>query len=176
MKTEFEIKVLDIDAAKLREELARLGFIKSGDLAFRRYVYDLPTDGAWLRLRTDGSKTTITYKHSGADAIDGVQELEIVVEDFEATNQLLGLMGFKPRQYQENNRELYTKDGVEVSVDSWPLIPPYAEIEAGSEAVVRDTLKELNLTDAKTTSLPTSKVYERYGLDLDSYEHLAFPQ
>lgn len=44
----------------------------------------------WIRLRTDGEKSTLTIKHIiQPDAIDGVQEWEVEVSDFQQTHFIL---------------------------------------------------------------------------------------
>lgn len=174
MDTEYEIKILDINADELTKKLLELGFEQQPPQPFKRYVYNVGTEGNWARLRTDGTKTALTYKSFTKDAIDGVKELEITVSDFEKTNQLMKLLGFTPTTYQENRRRNFIKDDTEISVDEWPHIPPYLEIEAKDQATVEDYVQKLGLVDSKKTSEPTSKVYELYGLDIDSYDRLAF--
>ncbi|USN54196.1 MAG: hypothetical protein H6765_06430 [Candidatus Peribacteria bacterium] len=59
---------------------------------FRRYVYDAKPVSyeRWLRLRTDGSLTQLTFKHIVDESrIDGVKEWEVTVDDFDMTNLLL---------------------------------------------------------------------------------------
>jgi hypothetical protein len=46
-----------------------------------------------IRLRTDGKKTTLTVKHIiDSQAIDGMKEREVIVDDFDTTNDLLNQM------------------------------------------------------------------------------------
>ena len=107
MPIEHEAKVLDIDLI----ETAALILTKGGEQAgetklMRRYVYDVvPGDMTkWIRLRDTGTETTLCVKEIRSDAIDGTHEVETVVGDFAATNELLALMGFTPKSYQENRR------------------------------------------------------------------------
>ena len=64
MKTEYEARVLEIDKDKMMNLLEELGAVKKGEYEQRRYVYDLKPvqKGKWIRLRTNGIKTTLTYK------------------------------------------------------------------------------------------------------------------
>lgn len=176
MITENEVKVLDIDKDKAEAALLELGFVKQEPQDFRRHVYDPKGDspGSFYRLRTDGDKTTITYKSFKKDAIDGVQELEIVVDDFEKAHEMLLLLGVIETGYQENRRQRYVLDGVEVSIDEWPLIPAYLEIEASTSEDVEKYLAKLNIDNKRTTSKSTTYVYSLYGYQLDSYKYLAF--
>ena len=64
MNTEYEIRVLEIDKDKLIKRLNELNAKFIGEFNQKRYVYNIipKTDGRWLRLRTNGKKTTLTYK------------------------------------------------------------------------------------------------------------------
>lgn len=175
MDTEFEIKVLDVDAINIPKKLVALGYDKMPTQSYRRYVYVTNKDGNWVRLRTDGVKTTLTYKSFSNDDIEGMRELEIEVSDFDKANAMMEQLGYKATKYQENRRTNYVRGQVEVSLDEWPMIPAYLEIEGHNRAEVELCLEELKLDNPTTTSEPTSAVYKKYGLDLDSYQHLAFP-
>ena len=133
------------------------------------------TDGRWLRLRTNGKKTTLTYKSVEKNSIDGTKELEIEVEDFEKTNSLLELVGVKNKGYQENNRIQYILDGVEIDIDSWPLIPTYVEIEGENEESVLNILKKIAIDDKKVTTLDVQSIYkEIYNIDITEINILKF--
>lgn len=176
MMTEFEIKVLNINKENIEKQLIALGFNKSESKFFKRYIYGLDDNG-WLRLRTDGNNTTLTYKKYLNDSIDGVKETEIKVDNIENTNELLSRIGLIYSKYQENKRVVYLSDkypDVEVVIDEWPMINPYMEIEANSEDSVKALLNKLDIKGLDTTSAPTSEVYRRAGLDLDSYTRLVF--
>ena len=83
----------------------------------------------WIRLRTNGNVTTLTYKNIVSNTIDGTKEVEFEVEDFNKANEFLERIGFKNRSYQENERIQYILSNVEIDIDSWPMIPTYMEIE-----------------------------------------------
>ena len=174
MQTEYEVKILGIDAVELIHKLRGFDGLKAEPpQSFRRYVYGAD-EKSWLRLRTDGLRTTLTYKLYNENTVEGVQELEIEVSDFDKTHQILKLAGLKVLTYQENKRERFTNSEVELSVDSWPHIPPYLEIEGDSTKTVKKYVDQLALNDFEKTSEPTSAVYKRYGLDINEYEKLTF--
>lgn len=177
MNIEHEIKILDIDVSEVTLKLESNGFVKEKDINFRRYVYTIPGDAnSWLRLRTDGTKTTLTLKKYVKDTIDGMEETEIIVNDFDTANKLVESLGFITEKYQENRRTIFTKEGTdyEVSLDEWPHIPAYLEIESSSQNDVEVLVATLGLDKAQSTSAPTSEVYQRYGLDINSYSQLTF--
>ena len=73
MKTEYEIRILEIDIDRVTNTLELLGAKKVGEYFQKRYVYDLNPvqNGKWIRLRTNGIKTTLTYKDIVSNTIDG---------------------------------------------------------------------------------------------------------
>lgn len=167
MPIEHEIKILDIDIDSVRRLLWDLWATFINTKNFRRYVYDMnpPTPTKWIRLRTDGKKTTLTVKHIiDSQAIDGTKEREVVVDDFDITNSLLNQLWYTAKSYQENNRESYSLDGCDIEIDSRPHIPPYLEIEWPSIQAVESLVSKLWLSDHIHTSENTTDVYARYGI------------
>lgn len=181
MPIEYEAKVLDIDPAEVAEKLQR-GWpgIHSRPLVDRRlqrrYVYDItPGDeSTWMRLRDDGEQTTLTIKKIEHDGIDGTLEWEVEVGDFVLANDMLGMLGFTPRNYQENYRTSFMAGGVMFEIDEWPMIPPYLEIEGSSKEVVRAAAEKMGFDPDRLTGENTVKVYRRYGIDLLSIKDLNF--
>jgi adenylate cyclase, class 2 len=175
--TEYEAKVLEIDPDLVVGRIKRAGGVHVADRLMRRYVYDVvPGDRAkWIRLRDTGRETTLCVKQIVSDAIDGVREVEVNVSDFDATNALLGTLGFTPKAYQENRRSSWRLGPVRLEIDSWPLIPPYLEIEADSTEEVHTAAQQLGFQVADLTADNTTAVYARYGHDLDALTDLRFP-
>ena len=90
--------------------------------------------------------------------------MEIVVSDFDETNQLLHIMGYTPKAYQENYRTRYYLDHIEIDIDTWPLIPTYLEIEGSS-------------VEGKVTTLSCQDIYlDIYGIDINQIEELKFDE
>ena len=119
--------------------------------------------------------TTLTYKDIVSNTIDGTKEIEIEVNDFETTNELLEKIGFKHKRYEENKRIQYILDGVEVDIDSWPMIPTYMEIEGTSESEVLNKLELLEVNKSKVTTLNCCDIYTQiYGIDIDKIEEIKF--
>lgn len=172
---EYEIKVLDVDESIVKQKLKNLGAIYIDSYKYRRYIFELPSKNKdeWLRLRTNGEQSTLTYKNSRSNTISGTEEIEIIVESFERAKDLLIRSGFNPVSYQENDRELYMLGKIELCIDKWPLIPAYLEIEGPNEKSVTKVLKSLKLDEFQTTSESTARVYERYGLNLNNYKYLS---
>jgi adenylate cyclase class 2 len=99
----------------------------------------------------------------------------VVVGDFEITNELLRRIGFEPKSYQENRRTSFELQGAQLEIDSWPLIPPYLEIEGESRDHVVRVGEVLGISEDELTGENTVKVYARYGIDLTEILELRFP-
>ena len=123
MKTEYEIRILEIDEKSFITKLENLGAEKVGEFYQRRYVYDMKPaiKGKWIRLRTNGINSTLTIKGITFPLIDGTKELEIEVSDFDKCQHILNELGYSERNYQENKRISYKIDDTEIDIDSWPI-------------------------------------------------------
>jgi Adenylate cyclase, class 2 (thermophilic) len=136
----------------------------------------------WLRLRTDGSLTTLTVKNINRDIskninfynISDVEEFELIVDDFEECRNILMQMGYYHRNYQEKRRTTYRRDNVEIVIDEWPLIPPYIEIEADSRSDIYSFINELGYDESDTYIMNTDDVYRLYNLNIYDYKNLKF--
>lgn len=174
---EYEVRVLEINTEEIINKLKSLNAKLVEDVFQRRYVYDFnpKNPNKWIRLRTNGTKTTLTIKNIESSNIDGTREMEIIVDDFDTTNEILNELGYKPRGLQENKRIKYDLNGVEIDIDTWPRIPTYLEIEGISEEEVYNTLELLGIPRDKSTSLDVQSIYkEVYGIDLNKEPNLSF--
>ena len=174
---EKEIRILEIDKKKFVRQIIGMGAKPvMEDVLQKRYVYDIePNDKSkWMRLRTNGKKTTLTVKQIlDKHSIAGTEEHEVEVSDFNQTHDMLSKMGFKHRNYQENQRSIYQLGGVEISVDTWPLIPTYAELEGDNEAEIVALVEALGIRPAQLTTLDVSSIYkEIYGIDMLQIKNL----
>lgn len=176
MKTEYEVRVLEIDVEKLIKKLNELGAKKVGDWNQRRYVYDIDVNckTRWIRLRTNGENTTLTYKEIQEQTVDGTKEIEFEVENFDIANEFLQKAGFLNGKYQENHRIRYMLNDVELDIDTWPMIPTYLEIEAQNEKQVYDMIKLLELENEKITAEDVVEVYRNYGHEINNMKTLKF--
>lgn len=174
MHTEYEVRILNIDKEEVVEKLNKLNATFEWDELQRRYVYDFipKVDNKWIRLRTNGKKTTLTIKNLVSSEIDGTQELEIEVDSFERTNLILKELGYEAKGYQENRRRQYLLNGVEIDIDSWPLIPTYLEIEGPSEEAVYNAVSALGFEIDGTTTRDVEGIYLDYGHNLDEIYNL----
>ena len=174
MHTEYEVRILEIDKDKVIKKLEELNAKFEWDKIQKRYVYDFipKIDTKWIRLRTNGITTTLTIKNLVSSEIDGTQELEIVVSDFERTNLILKELGYEAKGYQENRRIQYLLNGLEVDIDSWPMIPTYLEIEGPSEEAVYNAVEALGFKKEDCTTLDVDRIYRKYGHNVSNIYEL----
>ena len=174
---EYEVRVLEINKDEIQKKLDDLNATLVEDSFQKRYVYDFHpvVPSKWIRLRTNGTKSTLTIKNVESSNIDGTKEVEIEVSDFDTTNEILKELGYTPRGIQENKRIKYDLNGVEVDIDTWPKIPTYLEIEGKSEEEVYNTLELLGISKEDATALDVQSIYEEvYGIDLEKEPNLSF--
>lgn len=177
MNIEHEVRVLEINIEKTIKDLEKLGAKKVGEMNYKRYVYHTLTgsENEWIRLRTDGNTSTITYKNVIDNTITGTKELEIEVNDFEKTKELIEVLGFKQKGYQENKRIRYMLNNVEIDLDSWPMIPPYLEFEGENEEEILKVVELLQIDKTNLTCLNCSDIYKTvYGIDIDKIKSISF--
>jgi adenylate cyclase class 2 len=176
MQAEYEVKILDVDVKEIKKKLEESGAKKYLERNMRRYVYDIdPADQSrWIRLRDNGEKTTLTIKKIESDNIDGTKEIEVRVDDFDKTNQLLNELGLFHKAYQENKRISYRLNGVKIEIDFWPKIPPYIEVEGVNQEETEKVVRILGFDMSQTTSMGVTKVYEKYGIDIHDFKELKF--
>lgn len=168
MKTEIECRLLECNEQEIISILERNGATFVGDWIQMRYCYDFNPvkENSWIRLRTNGETTTLTIKEIKNHKIDGTKESEIVVSDFNTTNEILNKLGYTARSKQENRRIQYKLDNVEIDIDFWPSIPTYVEFEAETEQDIISVCKKLNINPSLLTTMDVSSIYEHYGLNI----------
>jgi adenylate cyclase class 2 len=177
MHKEYETQVLDTDTKAIIEKLRELGAEETPEVFQKRWVFDINPNGCheWIRIRTNGKKSTICYKTRTDHSVGGTEELEVEVDDFEQAAELMSNLKFYiDKFYQENRRHAFALDGIEFTIDTWPMIPPVLEIEAKSEANVKKGLKLLGLEGKDHGHHGYIAIYKKYGIDLHKHKVLKF--
>lgn len=75
MKTEYEVRMLNIDVKEMLKKAKEKVAIIIGQFHQKRYVYDFTPiqKGSWIRLRSNGEKTTLAIKEIKSLKIDGTK-------------------------------------------------------------------------------------------------------
>jgi adenylate cyclase, class 2 len=147
VKSEIEAKFLSVNHDEIRQKLAELGGVCEQPMRHMRRVTietpELIEKDAFVRVRDEGHRVTMTYKQFDSFAIDGAKEIEVVVSNFEDMVALLAAAGLPQGSFQESRRETWKLDNVEVVLDEWPWLKPYIEIEGESEESVCEAAERL---------------------------------
>ena len=71
----------------------------------------------------------------------------------------------------------YYYNGVEIDIDTWPMIPTYMELEADSVEKIKELEDILEVDKSKITTLFADEIYEKYyGIDVLSIKELRFKE
>lgn len=168
MNTEIEATFLDVDHNVLRRRLEELGATcTQPQHDMRRTVYDFPDlrldkKAAWVRVRQEAEKTTMTFKHRQSETAEGMKEVELIVSDYANAGALLEAIGLTVKGAQETKREVWRLDDCEIMLDEWPWIPSYVEIEGPTEASVKRVSERLDFDYSTAVFDSADGVYQKY--------------
>ena len=155
---EIETKVLEVDSKELIEKLQSFGAEKIQEVTltvdwFSTPGFDKDHQPWFLRVRSYSTgKIEITWKgkHDMLKNVRRVQEVNLLVDDHDKTKSLFEAIGLICYAHQEKKRISWKLDNVQFDLDTYPKMPAYLEIEAGSEKEIVDMIKKLDLTDHET--------------------------
>lgn len=184
MQTEIEAKFPDIDAERLRSRLKeKEAELEYPEVLMRRKTFDdadrrLKKVNGWVRVRDEGDKITLSYKQLNDRTLHGTKEVSIVVDDFDTTCLFLEAIGLVAKSYQETKREKWTYKGVEVTIDTWPWVPTFVELEGVSEDVVKEVASDLGFDWNKAMHGSVETIYQMHydftDEEIDHWESITF--
>lgn len=186
MQSEIEAKFADIDVIAFRQKLTAIGATeKHPEVAMRRKNFDFPdrrmeNANAWIRVRDEGNKITLSYKQLGERTIDGMKELNVNISDFETTCNILIATGLVEKSYQETKRETWHYKDVEITIDTWPWIPSFVEIEGPTENDVKQAADDLELDWSKALHGSVEVIYQIHydftDAEINNWKSITFVQ
>lgn len=183
---EIEVKFLNINPESIEKKLKEIGAEKVGEYFYRRRVFDYPDwrldkNHSWLRLRDEGEQITLSLKKRlGVDEDNkknndaGMEEIEIKVNNFDETANLILSLGFVEKHYAENKRTRWLKDGVEFDIDIYPELETFLEIEAPTWEKIDEAIGWLDLNQEDKKIFSTNQAYALKGIKVADYIRLAF--
>lgn len=184
METEIEAKFPDIDADALRLVLKEKGAdLEYSEVLMRRKTFDysdrrLNRIGGWIRVRDEGDKVTLSYKQLNDRTLHGTKEINIVVDDFDKTCSFLESIGMAAKAYQETKREKWNYKNVEVTIDTWPWVPTFVELEGPTEEVVRKVAADLGFDWNSAMHGSVETIYQMHydftEAEIDGWESITF--
>lgn len=168
MQTEIEAKFPNVDPTDIRTKLAAAGAtMVHPEILMRRNVFDFPDQrlekiGGWARVRDEGAKITMSYKQLNDRSLHGTVEATVTVNDYDQACAILRGIGLESRSYQETKRELWKLGDVEVTIDTWPWVPTFVELEGPSEEAVRSAAAALGFDWSKAMHGSVETVYQMH--------------
>ncbi|MFA5743113.1 MAG: hypothetical protein WCX77_02985 [Candidatus Paceibacterota bacterium] len=107
-----------------------------------------------------------------------MKEISLAVEDFNKISNILLAIGLDSKSYQETKRERWDFDGVEVTIDTWPWIPAFVELEGVSEEKLKEAAVKLNLDWKSAVHGSVEIAYQKYynvsEEEIDGWESITF--
>ena len=176
MDTEIEAKFLNQNHAEKREKLIAHGAkLVLAERLMVRANYDFPDlrlnnmQKGWVRVRDEGDKISLSYKQSDDATLHGMQEVNLTVNSFSEAEKFLQAVGITKRKaYQESKRESWVLNDVAVELDTWPWIKPFIELEAPTEAKLREVADMLGLDMQKAVFGSVIPAYQaEYDISAD---------
>lgn len=170
MNIEYEATFVGIDKNIIREKLKEAGAkIFRTEFLQKRVTFNLPSghelEGGWLRVRDEGDKITLSLKVVDGNKIENQKEISLVINSLENARVFLRTIGCIEKSYQETKRELWKIDEVEVTIDEWPFLEPFVEIEGPSEQAVKEVARKLEFEWSKAKFCAVGTLYaEKYGI------------
>jgi adenylate cyclase class 2 len=179
MKHEYEAKFLSADVEGLQTKLKTLGAVQAFPrtlLTRKIFENDALDGGTWIRLRDEGTRSTLTLKQvTDSTTIDGTTEIETEVADPGAMAEILARLGLAEVRYQENYREEWRWGEVAFDFDTWPGLSTFVEIEGPNQAAVRQAAATLGLDYSQARFGSVDEIYKsELGCDILAEPTLLF--
>ncbi len=169
MHIEYEATFPHIEIEDVRSRLLASGAVLVRPMFLqKRAVFFLPkgheVQGGWLRVRDEGDKITMSLKVVDGGTIQNQKEICLTVDSFSEACDMLTGIGCTQKAYQETRRELWTLDGVSITIDEWPFLPSFVEVEGESEGVVKTVSEHIGFSYADARFCHVGTLYgEKYG-------------
>lgn len=123
-------------------------------------------------------KVTLTYKQLDDRTLHGTKEVEVVVNDFDKTCEFLTAIGLHAKAYQETKREKWKFGDVEITIDTWPWVPTFVELESPKEESLKDVAKLLGLEWDNAMHGSVETVYQMHydftESEIDHWDSITF--
>ena len=151
---------------KIAARLEKLGAEFAHETFEENYLHRggvLDSRRAILRLRKTDEKTTLTYKEaiSVNSHLKRKTEFETEVTDVEATEKIIGSLGYRLSVIYEKRRKTFHLDDVEVVLDELPF-GLFMEIEGTGKAIARAE-RRLGIKRLKPEIRGYPRLTQKYG-------------
>ena len=170
MQIEYEATFANINKDETRNKLKEIDArLVRPEFLMKRTVFKLPAGheipGGWLRVRDEGDKITVSLKAVVAGKVEDQKETCLVVDDYNEAIDFLKEIGCEEKSYQETKRELWKLDEVEITIDEWPFLNPFVEVEGGSEEEIKAVSEKLSFDYSQALFCAVDTLYSKqYGI------------
>ena len=170
MQIEYEATFTNVNKDETRAKLQAAGAkLVKPEFLMKRTVFNLPAgheiNGGWLRVRDEGDKITMSLKVVEAGKIENQKEACLIVDDYQRAVNFLEHIGCARKSYQETKRELWILDNVEITIDEWPFLEPFVEVEGRNEDEVKKISKMLSFDYSEALFCAVDTLYsKKYGI------------
>ena len=166
---EVEVKAKINSFKEMEEKLSEIGASKSKkefqeDIYFASPIVDFAETDEALRIRTTNNDIFITYKGPKLNSQAKTRkEVEMNIESAEKAKDIFEEIGFKEVRTVRKNRQYYTYENFEISLDDVEGLTPYMEIEISLE-------DRNNYDDAQKSIF---ELFEKLGIT-DGFERTSY--
>ncbi|MFA6466965.1 MAG: CYTH domain-containing protein [Patescibacteria group bacterium] len=174
MQIEYEASFTNIDKDDIRSRLKKAGAqMIYPEFLMKRYVWHFPKGyeikGGWIRVRQEADKVTMSVKIIKDNKhIEDQKETCLTVSSFEDAREIINTIGCQEIAYQESKRELWKIGQVEITIDEWPFLEPFVEIEGPNEQAIQVVAKLLDFDYSQAIFGSVDFQYAaKYGVTLE---------
>lgn len=174
--TEYECKFYPVNKAEYRKKLESLGAVLTiPERKMIRAIADSHVNKVlprmnYIRVRAEGNMVRLSYKTTADQNgnLSDQKEIDVEVSDFDKTVKILEATGLKFNRLQETLREEWEYKGAQITIDTWPGLDTYSEIETTSEEKVKEIAADLGFDWNKKIITAAAEVYSRvYKIDIE---------
>ncbi len=179
MKTEIETRFLEVDKAGLISKLNTLHATDKCEVRLNEVIFydadrEWQKENKFVRLRKKNDTVQLTFKSNKGQAVDSAKEVEFSVPSFDDAKAFLEAVGLVAYRTVEKYRHTFELDRVIIDIDTWPKIPPYAELEGESVGDLQAVAEKLGLVWNDRFDGDARYVYKHYGFDFDTIRTVTF--
>lgn len=174
--TEYEAKFYPVNTDEYRKKLLSVGAtLLHPERKMIRVIADSRANSSiskdnYLRVRDEGNLIRLSFKttaNADGDLTDQ-KEIDVEVSDLAKTKLIFEAVGIKFNRIQETLREEWKYKNSEITIDTWPGLSTYSEIESPSEEEVKEIAVELGFNWDKKIITAAAEIYEKvYGINIE---------
>ena len=169
---EIEVKVLDVDAVRIKETLVGLGASKVFEGFIQASLFDFPDgrldrDNSFLRLRTKGDQVELAFKKAIPNQVaKSYEELEVQVSDPTVALKIIESLGLMETvRGRHKHRTSYSLDGAHFELDTFDGMPTFLEIEVSDSGQLEKWVGLLGFSMKDAKAWGSREIYGHYGIE-----------